>query len=45
MVLAGGGAYEGLTAYLVVDRGQPARPFTGIIFPGEMPEAPTAPQV
>jgi hypothetical protein len=40
MVLAGEGAYAGLTAYLVVDWGQPARPFTGIIFPGKMPEAP-----
>lgn len=43
MMLTGDRAYAGLTAYLVVDWGQPDRPFTGIIFPGEMPEPPPVP--
>jgi hypothetical protein len=42
VVLAGEGANTGLTAYLVIDWGTPGRPFTGIIFPGEMPEPPPA---
>ena len=40
--LVGEGAYAGLMAYLVVDWGQPTRPFQGIIFAGEMPEPPRA---
>jgi hypothetical protein len=43
MTLTGDGAYAGLTALLTVDWGTPGRPFTGIIFPGEMPEPPPAP--
>jgi hypothetical protein len=40
ILLAGEGAYAGLTAYLIVDWSQPTRPFKGIIFAGEMPEPP-----
>ena len=43
MILTGEGAYAGLTAYLNLDWAQIGRPFTGIIFPGEMPEPPPAP--
>ena len=43
MILAGEGAYAGLTAYLNLDWGTPGRPFRGIIFPGEMPKPPPAP--
>jgi hypothetical protein len=43
MILTGEGAYAGLTAYLLLDWGTIGRPFTGIIFPGEMPEPPSAP--
>lgn len=43
MILTGEGAYAGLTVYLLLDWGTPGRPFNGIIFPGEMPEAPAAP--
>jgi len=43
MILTGEGAYAGLTAYLNLDWGTPGRPFTGIIFPGEMPEPPPLP--
>ena len=43
MILTGDGAYAGLTALLTVDWGTPGRPFTGIIFPGEMPEPPPLP--
>jgi hypothetical protein len=43
MILTGEGAYAGLTVYLLLDWGTPGRPFTGIIFPGEMPEPPPLP--
>jgi hypothetical protein len=43
MILAGEGAYAGLTAYLLLDWTTPGRPFNGIIFPGEMPEPPPLP--
>jgi hypothetical protein len=42
MLLAGEGAYTGLTASLVMDS-EPPYAFEGAIFPGSMPEAPTAP--
>jgi hypothetical protein len=43
MILTGEGAYAGLTAYLNLDWATIGRPFTGIIFPGEMPEPPPLP--
>jgi hypothetical protein len=43
LILTGEGAYSGLTAYLNLDWGTIGRPFTGIIFPGAMPEPPPAP--
>jgi hypothetical protein len=43
MILTGEGAHAGLTAYLLLDWGTPGRPFTGIVFPGEMPEPPPLP--
>jgi hypothetical protein len=38
-IFVGRDGYEGLTAYVLVGEGQPPT-FSGIIFPGEMPEAP-----
>lgn len=40
VVLRGEGAYEGLTAYLVMDYSTEPATFVGAIFPGEMPSAP-----
>jgi hypothetical protein len=39
-ILEGSGAYEGLTAYLVMTWTRAGGNFRGAIFPGEMPEVP-----
>jgi hypothetical protein len=41
-ILEGGGAYEGLTAYLVFDWNDPPPGFRGVIFEGEMPAFPSS---
>ena len=43
VILHGEGAYEGLTAYLLMDEGASgSATFAGVIFPGEMPPFPEA---
>jgi len=41
VILRGEGAYEGLSAYLLIDWAGSSGDFIGAIFPGEMPTVPT----
>lgn len=41
MIMHGQEAYEGLTAYVVVDEESGPISFSAVIFPGDMPEPPT----
>jgi hypothetical protein len=42
VILSGDGAYEGLSAYLLIDWSSTPADFIGAIFPGEMPPFPAS---